>query len=138
MQVSPYLSFQGDCEAAFTLYAQTLGGQVGELFRYGGSPMAGDVPPDWQNKVMHGSVTIGSLVLMGADIAPDKYEAPKGLSMSLHMKSTADGERIYQALSTGGTVVMPAGATFWAELFAVVIDPYGIQWSINCGVSEET
>jgi PhnB protein len=29
MQVNPYLSFDGQCEAAFTFYAQVLGGQVG-------------------------------------------------------------------------------------------------------------
>ena len=48
MQMSTYLNFSGDCEAAFALYARALGGQVGELFRYGGSPMAAPpvaVPP---------------------------------------------------------------------------------------------
>jgi hypothetical protein len=34
--------------------------------------MAGEVPPDWQNKVMHGSVAIGESVLMGGDVVPDQ------------------------------------------------------------------
>jgi uncharacterized glyoxalase superfamily protein PhnB len=29
MQVNPYLSLERQCEAAFTFYAQVLGGQVG-------------------------------------------------------------------------------------------------------------
>ena len=45
--------------------------------------MADQVPPDWQNKVMHGSLTIGELVLMGGDVAPDSYEQPKGFSLSI-------------------------------------------------------
>lgn len=28
MEMNPYLSFNGQCEAAFTFYAQCLGGQL--------------------------------------------------------------------------------------------------------------
>ena len=38
MQMSPYLSFNGQCEQAFTFYEQCLGGRCGPMFRYGGSP----------------------------------------------------------------------------------------------------
>jgi len=34
MEMSPYLSFKGDCEAAFAFYAQCLGGELGEIYRY--------------------------------------------------------------------------------------------------------
>jgi PhnB protein len=44
MQMTAYVSFKGQCEAAFTFYEQCLGGQLGPIFHYGGSPMAGDVP----------------------------------------------------------------------------------------------
>ena len=33
MTMNPYLSFKGDCEAAFKYYEQHLGGEVGDLFR---------------------------------------------------------------------------------------------------------
>ena len=132
MQIAPYLSFNGDCEAAFRLYEQVLGGRLGEIFRYGGSPMAGEVPADWQDKVMHGSLTIGQQVIMGADQAPGTYEAPKGISMSLHMRSTADAERIFHELARNGAVQMPLQKTFWAERFGVLVDRFGIPWSINC------
>ena len=36
MKMNPYLSFKGDCEAAFKYYEQHLGGEMGDLFRYGG------------------------------------------------------------------------------------------------------
>jgi PhnB protein len=74
LQINPYLYFKGECEAAFTFYAQCLGGQLGAIFRYGGTPLAGGVPADWSDKVMHGSVTLGDQVLMGADVAPAGYE----------------------------------------------------------------
>jgi uncharacterized glyoxalase superfamily protein PhnB len=31
MQVNPYLSFKGQCEAAFRFYEQCLGGQLGPI-----------------------------------------------------------------------------------------------------------
>ena len=132
LQVAPYLSFKGDCEAAFQFYARCLGGEVGTLFRYGGSPMSNQAPEDWQDKVMHGGVTIGGLELMGADVAPAGYEAPKGFSLSIQSKSVAEAERIFGELRRDGKVVMPLEKTFWAERFGMVVDRFGIPWLISC------
>lgn len=132
MQMTPYLSFDGDCEAAFTCYAQCLGGQVGAIFRYGGSPMADQVAPDWADKVMHASVTVGGQVLMGGDVAPSGYEAPKGISLSLQIKDTAEAERVFRELAEGGTEVLPLEKTFWAARFGMLVDRFGIPWMINC------
>jgi len=132
MQVSPYLSFRGDCEAAFTFYERCLGAQKGAMFRYAGSPMADSVPTDWADKIMHGSVTVGGQTLMAADVSPEQYEAPKGFSLSLQIEKAPDAERIFRDLSDGGRIVMPLEKTFWAERFGVVVDPFGIQWLINC------
>jgi PhnB protein len=137
MQMNPYLSFRGDCEAAFTFYAECFGGELGQIFRYGGSPMAGDVPPDWVNKVMHTTLTVGGQVMMGGDVAPERYEAPKGFSMSLHMKDPAQAGRVFQQLATGGKIVMALEETFWAARFGMVVDRFGISWMINCEAAAE-
>ena len=89
--MNPYLSFNGQCEAAFKLYEQCLGGQLGPIFRYAGTPLSDQVPADWQDKVMHGSLTIGGQVLMGGDVAPESYEAPKGFSLSLQIEEHGRG-----------------------------------------------
>jgi PhnB protein len=135
MQVSPYLSFKGDCEAAFQFYAQCFGGRLGDIFRYGGSPMAGDVPAGWSDKVMHGSVTVADQVLMGADIVPAQYEESRGFSLSIHLTGAAEAERIFAALAMDGRIVMPLEKTFWAERFGMLVDRFGIPWSINCETS---
>ena len=132
MQMNPYLSFKGDCEAAFRFYEQHLGGQLGPIFRYEGSPMADQVSAGWSDKVMHGSVTIGNQVLMGADVAPDRYDELKGFSLSLQIASAADAERIFHALSSEGRVLMPLEKTFWAERFGMVVDRFGVPWLVNC------
>ena len=42
MKVSPYLNFDGCCEAAMRHYAAVLGGQIVALMPYEGSPMTQD------------------------------------------------------------------------------------------------
>ena len=137
MQMNTYLSFRGECEAAFTFYEECLDGKLGEMFRYAGTPLADQVPADWQNKVMHGSVTIGDLVLMGADVTPDRYEAPRGFSLSLQIKSTTDAERIFRELGKDGRIVMALEKTFWADRFGVLVDRFGTPWIINCEGSDQ-
>ena len=137
MQMTTYLSFKGECEAAFKFYEQCLDGQLGAIFRYAGSPLADQVPADWQDKVMHGSFTFGDQVLMGGDVAPDRYEQPKGFSLSLQIQSAADAERIFHELAKGGTVMMPLEKTFWAARFGMVVDRFGIPWLINCEASDQ-
>ena len=136
MEVTTYLSFNGQCEAAFTFYEQCLGGQMGTLFRYAGSPLADHVPPSWGDKIMHGSLTLGGQLLMGGDVAPDRYEEPRGFSLSLQIKGTADAERVFQELAKDGRVVMPLEKTFWAERFGMVVDRFGIPWLINCEIDQ--
>lgn len=132
MEISSHLSFKGDCEAAFTLYAQCLGGTIGPLFRYGGSPAAHQVSADWQDKIMHGSVTVAGHTLMGSDVPAERYEALEGFALSLQIKAVEDAERIFAALAAEGRVVMPLEKTFWAERFGHVVDRFGVPWLINC------
>lgn len=138
MQMTPYLSFKGDCEEAFRCYERTFGGQLGTIYRYAGSPMAGQVPADWSDKVMHTTLTVGNQTLNGGDVAPEHYEAPKGFSLSLNMTSEADAERIFRELAEGGRVIVPLAKTFWAQRFGQVVDRFGIQWMINCEGAESS
>ena len=133
MQINPYLSFTGDCETAFTFYERCFGGRLGGLFRYGGSPMADQAPDDWSDKIMHGSVTLPGLELSGADVVPERYQEPKGFSLSVQVAKTEEAERVFRELAAGGQVLMPLEKTFWAERFGMVVDRFGIPWLINCG-----
>ena len=137
MKINPYLSFSGDCEAAFKHYEQCLGAKPGPVFRYAETPLAGKIPAGWSNKIMHGSVTIGDQVLMGADLAPEHYQVPKGFSLSIHLKSVADAERIFHDLGVGGRVVVPLEKTFWAARFGMLTDRFGIPWQVNCEGPQE-
>ena len=105
------------------------------MFRYAGTSLADQVPADWQSKVMHASLSLGGQVLMGADVAAERYEEPRGISLSLQLNSTTEAERIFSELASDGVVLVPLEQTFWAARFGVVRDRFGIPWLINCEVS---
>jgi len=132
MQMTVNLNFKGDCEEAFKFYEQHLGGQPGTIFRYGGSPLEHSVPADWSDKVMHGSVKIGDLLLMGGDVAPDRYEEPKGIVLSLQIETADEAQRVFRELAQGGNTVMPFEKTFWSAGFGMLVDRFGIPWQVNC------
>ena len=133
MQLNSYLTFNGQCEAAFKFYEQCLGGTIGTMLTHGNSPVAKEVPSEWHNKILHASLTVGDHVLMGADAPPDRYEKPQGFSVMLELKDATEADRVFQAFTEKGTVQMQLQETFWALRFGMLIDRFGIPWMINCG-----
>ncbi len=132
MELNSYLNFNGTCEAAFKFYQQVFGGKDLNLFTHGDSPMAGEVPPDWRNKIMHARLVIGDSVLMGSDAPPQGFTKPQGFYVSMSIKDTAEAERLFNALAENGQVQMPLQQTFWAARFGMLVDQFNIPWMINC------
>jgi PhnB protein len=135
MEIAAYLNFNGQCREAFTFYAQCLGGTLSEIHTFGASPMKDQVPPDWSDKVMHVSMTVGKSVLMGSDAAAPHFKPPQGFSVSITASSPVEGERIFNALSAGGHVTMPFQKTFWSPGFGALVDRFGTPWMINCAAA---
>jgi PhnB protein len=136
MKLIAYLAFNGECEAAFKVYEQILGGTIVAMIPHEGTPAEGHVPPEWKSKIMHARLKIGDAELMGGDAPPGMYEKPRGFSVSIHEEDVEKGRRIFDALGQGGTVVMPFEPTFWSPGFGMVIDRFGAPWMVNCGPSD--
>jgi len=132
MELNPYLSFNGQCEAAFKFYEQCLGGKIVAMMTYGGSPMEEQTPSEWRNKIMHARLMVGDRILMGSDAPSDRHEPMKGFSVALVILNQKDAERVFHALSENGTVQMPIQKTFWAARFGMLVDQFGTPWMINC------
>jgi PhnB protein len=133
MTVSTSLAFDGCCAEAFALYARVLGGTITFTLRYGDSPLAGTVPPDWADRLAHSTLTLpdGSR-LYGNDAVPGTYEAPRGFSLTTNPPDVAMADAMFAALADGGHVTQPLEATFWAAAFGTLVDRFGIPWAINC------
>jgi PhnB protein len=132
MQMNPYLTFNGQCEAAFKFYEKCLHGKIVMMMMHEGTPAAEHVPAEWRNKILHARLQIGDQVVMGSDAPPDRYEQPKGFSVSVSVDDPAEADRIFGALAEQGTVRMAIQKTFWAIRFGTLVDRFGIPWMINC------
>lgn len=144
MKVNPYLMFNGNCEAAFRYYETHLGGKIQVMMKYSDAPpmpeghkppeggCAPEMPAGIGNLIMHTSMQIGDVMLMASDSPPNMFEKPQGISVTLGVDTVAEAERIFTALSDGGTVTMPLQKTFWAASFGTVTDRFGIPWMVNC------
>lgn len=133
MRLTPYLSFNGQCEAALKFYERCLGGKVVTMMTYAQSPMAAQVPPEWGKKIMHATFSLADQTLGAADAPPGSYRSPQGLSLRLHIEAPAEANRVWAMLSEKGIVQMPLQATFWAHRFGVLTDRIGTPWLIQCG-----
>jgi len=132
MQLIPYLNFNGQCAEAFRFYERCLGGRIVGMQTHGESPIAGEVPPAWHNRVLHARLEVGNVVLMASDSPPEYYEPPQGLYVNIQVDEPMEADRIFHALADRGTVKMPIQQTFWAARFGMLVDRFGTPWMINC------
>jgi PhnB protein len=132
MKLNPHLTFGGQCQEAFEFYERCLGGKIITMASYAESPMAEEVPQEFRGKILHATLEAGENILYGADVVPDRYQPPRGFYLTLGIRDPAEAERVFRELVEKGTVQMPIQKTFWAVLFGVLTDRFGVSWEINC------
>lgn len=133
MNVSPHLNFNGQCKEAFEFYEKVLGGKIVFSMTWGEMP-GGDVDklsPEERGRIMHTSLKVGDQTILGADAPPDRYAKPQGFTVAIGVMDKGEAERIFNALSEGGGVMMPFGQTFWSPGFGMCTDRFGIPWMVN-------
>ncbi len=128
MKLNTYVNFRGTCAEAFRYYEAHLGAKVGAAVPFGYAPDQSSVSPDWKDKIMHATITIGDNDLMGADIP--HAEPMRSAYLTLSMETDGEAERVYSALADGGQVFMPMQETFFASRYGQLRDRFGINWMI--------
>ena len=128
MKLNTYVNFRGACAEAFQYYETHLGAKVGMMVQFGHGPDHGSVGPEWKEKIMHGTIAIGGIDLMGADIP--QAEPMRSAYLALSMETDTEAERVYSALAEGGQVFMPLQETFFATRYGQLRDRFGINWMI--------
>ncbi|WP_374632597.1 VOC family protein [Ferrovibrio sp.] len=132
MSFNAYLGFNGNCAEAFRYYEKHLGGRIDALLTHRDTPAAAQTPPEWQDKIIHASMTLNGTILMGGDAPPQMYQPPAGFSVNITTATPEEAERVFAALSDGGKVSVPIAETFWAQRFGMATDRFGVPWMVNC------
>jgi PhnB protein len=133
MSLSFHIDFNGQCEEAFRFYAEHLGGRIGTMLKVKDSP----VPAKFEShgeQIVHANICIDGVELAGADVDPDRYAKPAGFYVLIGVDSEDKVKLFFNALQTGGQVVLAPQRTFWSPCYAIVIDRFGVPWKINFGV----
>ena len=106
--------------------------------RYKDMPDSGfAIPEQLQEKVMHVGLPVNaSTSLYGSDSFSAACEGMplvtgNNVAICLNTESEEESRRLFEALGQGGTVRMPLEPTFWAPLYGVVCDQFGIEWMVN-------
>ena len=130
-RLNPYISFGGNARQAMEFYEQVFGGSLAlHTFSEFGAP---DAPG--ADQIMHGMLeTDRGFTLMGADTPPGMEHTPgNNISISLSGDDDAELRGYWDALSAGGTVVMPLEKQMWGDEFGMCVDRFGITWLVNIG-----
>ena len=130
MKIIPHLNFNGQCEEAFILYANVLGGEP-KFFRFGESPAVAQAPEGWAQKVLHASLQVGDQMIYGADVPPRHQQPAQGFAVTLDMTDVDKAGQVFKGLSAGANVKMAFAETFWARRFGHLVDRFGTPWMVN-------
>lgn len=133
--INPYINFNGNAEEAFNFYKSVFGGEFGTITRFKDIASAefpvGDADA---HKIMRITLPIGKNMLIANDI-PESMgrvnENENRSKIAITAESKEEADRIFNALSVGGTVEMPMAESPWGTHFAMFRDKYGIEWTVE-------
>lgn len=130
-----YLNFAGNTEEAFNFYRSVFGREFTSLVRFKDMSMEGvNIPKEDENKIMHISLQVGKdNVLMGTDTLESlgmKLIQGNNVHISVHPESKEEADRIFNALSAGGTIEMPISDQMWGDYYGSFEDKFGVQWMV--------
>lgn len=124
--VTPFLMFEGRAEEAMRFYVSLFAdARVEHVERHG---------PDAPGP--EGTIYRASAVLNGQRIhfidspAPHAFGFTPAVSLFVEAEGEAEVDRLFAALSEGGSVLMPLGSYPFSPRYAWVSDRFGVSWQI--------
>jgi PhnB protein len=142
--ITPYLSFSGTTREAYAFYAQALGATIEAMMSYADMPAppadaatgcAGSEVPPAGDAIMHACLRLpGDAMLFAGDVPPGMaFDGIKGVMIAVQYDTAVQARSAFEALAQGGQVTMPLAPAFWAEIFGMLTDRFGVPWAINGG-----
>ena len=125
------IHFPGNCDEAISFYKKVLGAEVKDIAYFKDAPKDSgmeslSLPPDF---VMHSLISIhGSLVSMTDGVETK----PTGDNFTFFITEDTVDEvtAIYNKLLEGGKEIEALAPAFWASMYGIVEDRFGINWQV--------
>jgi PhnB protein len=94
-----------------------------------------ELPADERNLIMHAELPItGGHVLMATDMVRSlgqEVRVGNNTTLCIEPDSRDEADRLYDALSEGGSEGSPMADMPWGAYWGVTLDRFGIRWMIN-------
>ena len=130
MHIQPYLFFEGRADEAIDFYEKTLGAKLVMRLRFKDNPDGAPTNPAIADNVMHARLQIGNSTLLLSDGHGAEGPRFQGFSLTLSVADDAEVDRLFAALSEGGSVMQAPAKTFFSPRFAMATDRFGVLWII--------
>jgi PhnB protein len=138
-RVSTYLNFMGNTEEAFEFYRKVFGTDyLGPIQRMGDGPAdpTGPALSDAEKQmVMHVELPIlAGHVIMATDMLESMGQERRignNTTINLEPDTREETQRLYDALSEGGSEDSPLADMFWGATWGTCLDRFGIRWMFN-------
>ena len=129
MQLSNYLFFTTNCEAALAFYTECGLGRVVDTLRYGenGMPAKSEA---MLGKIMHAKFEGPGVVFYASD--NDDAEPMRGSAHILMMQDREQTKQLFERMARGGKVTTELGIQPWGDYYGKFTDRFGVQWMLNC------
>jgi len=131
-----YLHFKNQAAEAIAFYEKVFKTEPAQIMTFGDMPHDDEHPVDETIKglVMNSNLKINETNVMISD-SPEGMAPPiivgNNVALVFNAATANEASEIFQLLADGGTVLLPLEKTFWAELYGMVKDRYGVIWHIN-------
>lgn len=137
--VSIYLNFQGNTEEAFNFYKRVFGTEfsapISRMKDVPAQPGMPPLPENEKNAVMHVALPIlGGVQIMGTDMLESmghKLKIGNNTTICLTPDSKEETDKLFKALSDGGSEMVAPQDMFWGAYWGVCLDKYGVRWMFN-------
>ena len=128
-QLSPYLTFNNNTREAMNYYKECLGGEL-TLMVVKDTPVCDQLPPEFQDSIMHSSLKTSEWEIFASDMSPEKLNIGNDVHISFSVGSEKELNTLFAKLSDGGKVKQPINPMFFG-LIGSLTDKFGKHWVLT-------
>lgn len=130
VRLNPYVNFKDNAREAMTFYHSVFGGEL-QIRTFAEFQASED--PGEADKVMHSQLeTPDGFTLMASDTPNSMgYNGQEGFAVTVNGDEEDKLRGYWEALSEGGTVVMPYEVAPWGMTFGMCVDRFGTNWMVS-------
>ncbi len=126
-KITTFLMFSGKAEEAMNYYVSIFEqAEILSIQRYGANEASAE------GTVVQATFSLYGQVFMCIDSSvKHEFTFTPAISLYINCATEAEIDRLFERLSSDGTVFMPLAAYPFSDKFGWVADKYGVSWQLN-------